>query len=72
MQCNGSPFNLDRATKWWFVFEKTAKQELEVRPTTDVVFGMEFYLGSEYGWAPEVSGKRPGFMEVLAGFESCD
>lgn len=42
MQCNGSPFNLDGAPKWWFVFEKTAKQELAVRPTTDVVFGMEF------------------------------
>lgn len=42
MQCNGSPFNVDGAPKWWFVFEKTAKQELAVRPTTDVVFGMEF------------------------------
>ena len=41
MQRNGFPFNVDGGPKWWFVFEKTAKQ-LAVRPTTDVVLGMEF------------------------------
>ena len=45
MQCNGSPFNVDGAPKWWFLFEKSAKQELAARPTTDVVFRWSFYLG---------------------------
>ena len=42
MQCNGSVYTLDNSPKWWFEFEKAAKAELAVRPTTDVIFGMEF------------------------------
>jgi BTB/POZ domain len=42
MQCNGSVYTLHGSPKWWFEFEKAAKAELAVRPTTDVIFGMEF------------------------------
>ena len=73
MQCNGSPFNVDGAPKWWFVFEKTAKQELAVRPTTPVLFVMEFLSrAANKAGCPEVSEKRPRLVEVLAGFESCN
>ena len=42
MQCNGSVYTLHGSPKWWFEFEKAAKAELAMRPTTDVIFGMEF------------------------------
>jgi hypothetical protein len=42
MQCNGSPFAMYATPRWWPEFEKRAKEELSVRPTTDVIFGMEF------------------------------
>jgi len=42
MQCNGSVYTLDGSPKWWFQFEKAAKAELAMRPTTDVIFEMEF------------------------------
>ncbi|KAG6919769.1 hypothetical protein DXG01_001608 [Tephrocybe rancida] len=42
MQCNGSSFATHLIPKWWFQFEKRAREELSVRPTTEVIFGMEF------------------------------
>jgi hypothetical protein len=42
MQCNGSVYTLHGSPKWWFEFEKAAKAELTARPTTDVIFGLEF------------------------------
>lgn len=42
MQCNGSSFSVYSTPKWWFDFEKRAREELSVRPTTDVIFEMEF------------------------------
>lgn len=42
MQCNGSVYTSHGSPKWWFEFERTAKAELAERPTTDVIFGMEF------------------------------
>jgi len=42
MQCNGSVYTFHGSPKWWFEFEKAAKAELAVRPTTDVIFGMDF------------------------------
>ncbi|KAG5642529.1 hypothetical protein DXG03_002602 [Asterophora parasitica] len=42
MQCNGSSFSVYATPKWWYEFEKKAREELSVRPTTDVIFGMEF------------------------------
>ncbi|RDB20048.1 hypothetical protein Hypma_012998 [Hypsizygus marmoreus] len=42
MQCNGSTFSVYATPKWWYEFERRAREELSVRPTTDVIFGMEF------------------------------
>ena len=46
MQCNGSVYTLHGSPKWWFEFEKAAKAELAMRPTTDVIFGMEFLFNA--------------------------
>lgn len=42
MQCNGSAFTKYAIPKWWIQFERRAKQELNVRPTTNVVFSQPF------------------------------
>lgn len=42
IQCNGSVYTAHGSPKWWFEFEKMAQAELGLRPTTDVIFGMEF------------------------------
>jgi len=42
MQCNGSVFSVYSTPKWWYEFEKRARVELSLRPTTDVIFGVEF------------------------------
>lgn len=42
MQCNGSSFGIFLPPKWWMEFERMAKEELRVRPTTDVIFAMKF------------------------------
>lgn len=42
MQCNGSSYSVYATPKWWYEFERKAREELSVRPTTAVIFGMEF------------------------------
>ncbi|GLB34231.1 hypothetical protein LshimejAT787_0111150 [Lyophyllum shimeji] len=42
MQCNGSSFSVYATPKWWYEFERRAREELSRRPTTEVIFGMEF------------------------------
>lgn len=42
MQCNSSAFTMHAPPRWWFEFEKKARPELAARPTTDVIFRMEF------------------------------
>ena len=42
MHCNTSAFTSHDAPKWWYSFEGAAREELAVRPTTDVVFRTEF------------------------------
>ncbi|KAG6811932.1 hypothetical protein H0H92_005161 [Tricholoma furcatifolium] len=42
MQCNGSSFSVYAVPKWWYHFEKAAKEELMVRPTSERIFEMEF------------------------------
>lgn len=46
MQCNGSSYTVFGSPKWWFEFEKRAREELATRPTTEVIFGMEFLAKS--------------------------
>ncbi|KAG6818742.1 hypothetical protein H0H93_002198 [Arthromyces matolae] len=42
MQCNGSSYSVYVIPKWWYQFEKMAKEELSVRPTTEVIFESGF------------------------------
>lgn len=42
MQCNGNAFNMQGSPKWWDHYEKAAREELAVRPTSDVIFEPEF------------------------------
>ncbi|KAF8076833.1 hypothetical protein FPV67DRAFT_434885 [Lyophyllum atratum] len=49
VQCNGSAFSVYAIPKWWYEFEKKAREELSRRPTTDVIFGMEFLAQAAIG-----------------------
>jgi hypothetical protein len=42
VQCNGSGLGVFLPPKWWKEFAHCAKEELRIRPTTDVIFQMEF------------------------------
>ncbi|KAH0839786.1 hypothetical protein J3R83DRAFT_729 [Lanmaoa asiatica] len=42
MQCSGPFYGAFVPPKWWKEFEKLAREELSVRPTTDVIFSMPF------------------------------
>jgi len=42
MQCNGSQYSFHGSPKWWYEYEKRALEELAQRPTTDVIFELEF------------------------------
>jgi hypothetical protein len=42
MQCNGSNYGVLAPPKWWMEFERRARDELRVRPTTDVIFSLGF------------------------------
>ncbi|KAH7930631.1 hypothetical protein BV22DRAFT_1101602 [Leucogyrophana mollusca] len=42
MQCNGGPHGMFVPPKWWKEFEKLAREELALRPTSEVIFGMAF------------------------------
>jgi hypothetical protein len=43
MQCNGSSYGVLVPPRWWIEFERMAKEELRVRPTTEKVFALGFY-----------------------------
>jgi len=42
MECNGPYGAFSEGPKWWLDFQKRATEELSARPTTEVVFTMEF------------------------------
>jgi hypothetical protein len=42
MACNGTYGAFSAGPKWWPDFQKRAAEELTIRPTTDVIFTMEF------------------------------
>lgn len=42
MNCNSSAFTVHDAPRWWYEFERGARAEVAARPTTDVIFGMQF------------------------------
>jgi len=45
MQCNGSTFTMNDAPRWWTEWVKRAREEMRLRPTTDVIFGLDFLFG---------------------------
>lgn len=42
MECNGTYGAFSEGPKWWLDFQRRAAEELSARPTTDVIFTMEF------------------------------
>ncbi|KAH7916239.1 hypothetical protein BJ138DRAFT_594278 [Hygrophoropsis aurantiaca] len=42
MQCNSGAHGMFVPPRWWKEFERMAKEELALRPTSDVIFGMAF------------------------------
>jgi len=42
MECNGTYGAFSEGPKWWLDFQRRATEELSARPTTEVVFTMEF------------------------------
>lgn len=42
MECNGTYGAFSEGPKWWLDFQARAMEELSARPTTDVIFTMEF------------------------------
>ncbi|PSR76951.1 hypothetical protein PHLCEN_2v8123 [Hermanssonia centrifuga] len=46
MMCNGTHYGVFLPPKWWKDFEERAKEELRVRPTTEVIFSMSFLAQS--------------------------
>ncbi|OAX36942.1 hypothetical protein K503DRAFT_850657 [Rhizopogon vinicolor AM-OR11-026] len=42
LQCAGPYYGAFVPPKWWKEFERMAREELAVRPTTDIIFGMTF------------------------------
>jgi hypothetical protein len=67
MQCNGSVFTASGPPKWWIEWEKRAKEELQVRPTTDVIFGMDFlYAAARKSGCVRCSGSVLESWKILA------
>ncbi|KZT70354.1 hypothetical protein DAEQUDRAFT_667947 [Daedalea quercina L-15889] len=56
MQCNGARYHAFLPPKWWADFHERAKQELAVRPTTDVVFSMPFLAQSAQAGCERCAG----------------
>lgn len=54
MECNGTYGAFSEGPKWWLDFRRRAAEELSARPTTDVIFTMEFLSKS----FPEVGCKK--------------
>ncbi|KLO14555.1 hypothetical protein SCHPADRAFT_309748 [Schizopora paradoxa] len=46
MQCSASHYGAISPPRWWTDFERRAREELSVRPTSDIVFSMEFLAQS--------------------------
>jgi len=42
VQCNGSTYSAFLHPQWWTEFQKRAAEQLAIRPTSEVIFGLEF------------------------------
>ena len=56
MLCNGTHYGVLLAPKWWKDFEERAKEELSLRPTTEVIFSMAFLARSGQAGCERCSG----------------
>ncbi|KAI0940192.1 hypothetical protein AcV5_001366 [Taiwanofungus camphoratus] len=56
MQCNGASYAAFIPPKWWRDFRERAKEELRVRPTTDVIFSMAFLAQSAQAGCERCAG----------------
>ena len=49
LQCSGPYYGAFVPPKWWKEFDRMAREELEARPTTDVIFSMKFLAQAAEG-----------------------
>ncbi|PPR04654.1 hypothetical protein CVT24_011872 [Panaeolus cyanescens] len=66
MQCNSSVSSANEPPMWWKAFAAMAKEEMDIRPTTDVVFGTKFlFKAVEKSGCPGCSESILHHWEVL-------
>lgn len=67
VQCNSAVFPLQwKPPRWWIEWEWRAVEELGARPTTDVVFGLDFLYGAaRKGGCPRCMGNVVESWKVL-------
>jgi len=68
MLCNGTHYGVLLAPKWWQHFQTMAKEELSLRPTTDVIFSMPFLAQVAQAGCDRCAGSilnSYGFLEEL-------
>jgi hypothetical protein len=54
LQCNGGPYSaFSGPPKWWVDFERRAKEELSLRPTSCVIFSSVFLAKSAIAGCPK-------------------
>lgn len=64
LQCSGPYYGAFVPPKWWKEFERMARVDLEIRPTTDVIFSMPFFAR-----AAEASGCARCASSILDSHE---
>ncbi|GBE80158.1 predicted protein [Sparassis crispa] len=56
MRCNGTQYLAFSPPKWWLDFDVRAREELRVRPTTEVVFSLAFLTRSAQAGCERCAG----------------
>jgi len=64
LQCNSSGHGSFGYPKWWHEFEAKAKMELAIRPTTDIIFNINFLAQASVAGCP----RCPASLLESAGF----
>ncbi|KAF8592295.1 hypothetical protein K439DRAFT_398953 [Ramaria rubella] len=64
-QCSGGQFGLANSPKWWVDWAVRAKEELQLRPTGDVVFSLAFLAKSAVAGCPRCGGSILEAHEAL-------
>lgn len=66
MMCNGTHYGPFLAPRWWQDFSDRATQELSMRPTSDVIFSMQFLAHSAKAGCERCAGSILGAHWFLA------